>query len=311
MNTPTNTNTKRHPWLAVFLSLLMPGLGQLYCGATIKCFWIAGAMSVIGMFSLVPLALMPLIQGFQVDRKLVIFFEVLALLLYGINILDALITARRTREDYKLKDYNRWYAYLLFWLAVSGGYVFSGLYVRDNLLQAFRVPAASMYPAVWPGDQVLVAKNTYLDEDPKVGDIVVFHNPEDRRQFFIKRVVALGGDSVEIRDGEVYINDIQLKREEVPSPKVIPRQLTSEGTYFYEWNGDVKYRIFTAVNAAPEMRNFPKTVIPKYHCFVLGDNRDNSLDSRQFGPVPIVGILGEASFIYLSAQDWSRFGSIR
>jgi hypothetical protein len=63
MNTPTNTNTKRHPWLAVFLSLLMPGLGQLYCGATIKCFWIAGAMSVIGMFSLVPLALMPLIKN--------------------------------------------------------------------------------------------------------------------------------------------------------------------------------------------------------------------------------------------------------
>jgi signal peptidase I len=309
MNIPTAT--KRHPWLAVFLSLLMPGLGQLYCGATTKCFWIAGAMSVIGMFNLVPLVFMPLVFGFQVDRKLVIFFEVLALLLYGINILDALITARRTREDYKLKDYNRWYAYLLFWLAVSGGYVFSGLYVRDNLLQAFRVPSASMYPAVWPGDQLFCVKNTYLDKDPTVGEVVIFRNPENRRQFFIKRVVALGGDSVEIRDGEIYINDIQLKREEVPSPKVIPKQLTSEGTYFYEWNRDVKYRIFMTTSADPKMINFPKTVIPKDHCFVLGDNRNDSLDSRIFGAIPIVGIVGKASFIYLSAQDWSRFGSIR
>jgi len=306
MNVQTNIKNKRYPWLAVFLSLLMPGLGQLYCGAIIKGLWLAGLISVVGLLSL-----LGLVPGFQVNGKVVLLFQALSLLLYGIGIIDAFIMARRIREDYKLKDYNRWSAYVLLCLAVSGGYIFSGLYVRDSLLQPFKVPTGAMYPAIWPGDRLLAAKNAYQDNDPAVGDIVIFRNPDHRRQFFIKRVVAAGGDAVEIRQGEIYINDIKLKREEAPSPTVIPSQIKREGMCFYESNRDAKYRIFLIANGDPRMRNFPKTVIPKHHCFVLGDNRDNSFDSRHFGAIPVVGIVGKASFIYAPSQDWSRFGTMR
>src|SRR5438045_976420 len=154
MNTATNMNNKRYPWLAAFLSLIMPGLGQLYCGAIIKCLWLAGLISAIGLLGLVAV-----IPGFPVNEYLVILFLALSVLLYGFGVVDAFFTACRVREDYKLKDYNRWYAYALLCVVVSGGNLFSGLYVRDRLLQPFQVPTAAMYPAIWPGDKVLAAKN--------------------------------------------------------------------------------------------------------------------------------------------------------
>ena len=305
MNEQTNIKNKRYPWLAVFLSLLMPGLGQLYCGAIIKCLWLTGSISLVGLLSL-----LGLVPGFQVNGKAVLFFQALSLLLYGLGLIDAFITARHIREDYKLKDYNRCSAYLLLCVAVSGGYIFSSLYVRDRLLQPFKVQNAAMYPAILPGDRLLAAKNAYQDNDPEVGDIVIFRNPDNRSQFWIKRVVAAGGDAVEIREGEIYINDTKLKREEAPFPTVIPSQIERAGMYFYESNRAARYRIFLTSNGVPRGRSFPKTTIPKHHCFVLGDNRDNSFDSRYFGAIPVVGIVGKASFIYAPSQDWSRFGTM-
>ena len=305
MATKQNTNYKRYPWLACSLSLLMPGLGQLYCGAIIKCLCLSGLMTLFGMLSI--LALVP---EFQMSDKLVMVFQAFSLLVYGVGVVDAYLSARRMQGDYQRKDYNHWFAYILFYFVASGGYVSSSLFVRDNLLQAFKVPAASMYPAIWPGDHLLAAKNAYLTRNPEVGDIVIFRNPDNRRIFFLKRVVALAGDSVEIRDGDLYINDVKLKREAVASPAVAPAQVT-EGKYFEESNGNAKYEILLSANAVPGIGQFPKTVVPKNCCFVLGDNRNTSLDSRNFGAIPIVGIIGKASFIYSPAGIWSRFGAIR
>jgi len=263
-------------------------------------------MSVIGLLGI--LAMLPAIPA---SPAVVLAFLALSLMLYGIAALDAYLMARRLRDDYKPKDYNRWYAYLLLYVAVSGGYIFSGLYVRDHLLQAFIVPGSSMYPAIWPGDHLLAAKNAYLDKDPTVGDIVLFRNPDDRRQFFIKRVVALGGDSVEIRNGELYINDIKLKLDKASPPTNIPMQIPRTKIYFDESNKVAKYRICLPADDNSAMRTFPKTVVPKNCCFVLGDNRADSLDSRNFGAIPIVGIIGKARFIYVPGQDWSRFGTPR
>ena len=310
MNESTNMNTKRYPWLAVFLSLLMPGLGQLYCGAILKCLWLAGLISVAGLLSILGLEPIAQYYGIHLNGKVVIVFQVLALLLYGLGIIDAFITARRTREDYKLKDYNRLSAYVLLYLAVSGGYISSAIHVRDYLWQPFKVPSEAMYPAIWPGDRLLADKNAYQDHDPAIGDIVIFHDPDHRRQFFIKRVVAVGGDAVEIREGELYINDVKLKREEAPRPTVIPSQIKGDRKYFDESNRDAKYRIYLIGNGQTRVRSLPKTVVPQHHCFVVADNRDDSLDSRDFGAIPVASIVGKASFIYAPGQDWSRFGTV-
>jgi signal peptidase I len=305
MDTSRNTCHRRYPWVATFLSLLMPGLGQLYCGAIIKCLCVAGLISLFGLLSILALVL-----DFQLSAKLVIIFQVISLLLYGIGVVDAFLSARRIRGSYQLKDYNHWVAYILFYIAFSGGCIFSSLYFRDNLLQPFRVPSSAMFPAIWPGDRLLAAKNAYLSRNPQAGDIVIFRNPEDRRVFFLKRVVALAGDSVEIRDGDVYINDVKLKREAVAPPAVTPAQVPG-GKYLEEWNGNATYRILLSENPAPEVGQFRRTVVPKNCCFVMGDNRDASLDSRELGAIPIVGIVGKASFIYAPAGNWSRFGTLR
>ncbi|MGD0388312.1 MAG: signal peptidase I [Tepidisphaeraceae bacterium] len=313
MSTQTIASTQRRPWLAVLLSMVLPGLGQLYCGATIKCLWVSGLMSAIGILSILSIATplsashRPLIQT---SGSLLLLCLVLSLVVYGFSVIDALLTARKTREDYRLKDYNRWYAYLLFWIAVSGGYLFAALYVRETQLEAFKVPGASMYPAIWPGDRLLAAKNVYLDHDPAIGDVVIFRNPENRAQAYIKRVVAVEGDTVEIRDDDLYINGVKLRREEASAPANVAPQVKGTPAYFYEWNGNAKYQICLCADGGLGVKDFPKTIVPKHQCFVLGDNREDSMDSRVFGSIPIVGIIGKASFIYEPSEDWSRFGSM-
>lgn len=305
MNTQTRKSTKRHPWFAALLSLLMPGLGQLYCGAIVRCLWLLALTSVAGM-----LGVLALVPGVQLSGGLVVSCYALSLVVYGIGIFDAFFTARRTREDYEPKDYNRWQAYLLLVLAVSAGHIFSALYVRDNWLMPFKIPTASMYPAIWQGDQFFATRNAYRDKDPAAGDIVIFHNPEDRKIYYVKRVVALEGDRVEIRDGAVYINNVKLRREETPAPAVRPARMGGGGEYFYEFNRDAKYQVLlTAANA--RLRNLPPTTVPKHHCFVLGDNRDDSLDSRSYGAIPIASVAGKASFLYAPSENWARFGSLR
>jgi len=297
---------KRYAWFAAFLSLLMPGLGQLYCGAITKCLCLLALTNTAAMLSL--LALVPRVR---LDGTVVVLFSGFSLVIYGVGILDAFLTARRTRADYALKDYNRWYAYLLLSLAASAGNIFSVLYVRDNLLMPFRAGSDSMYPAVCKGDKVFAARNAYREKDPVVGDIVVFLNPEDRRQIFLKRVVALAGDEVEIRNGELFVNGTKLKREEAPVPTDVPKHIGGEETYFYEINGQSKYQFVVTANGNPRWRSLPSTIVPKHQCFVLGDYRDNSLDSRNFGAIPIAGIVGKVSFIYEPVGNWSRFGTIR
>ena len=247
---------------------------------------------------------------FQPIGNWLILSLALAALVYVCSVVDALFTARKTREDYRLKDYNRWYAYVLFCIAVSGGYLFAALYVRETRLEAFKVPSNSMYPAIWPGDRLLAAKNTYLDKDPALGDVVIFRNPENRVQVYIKRVVALAGDTVEIRNNELYINGTKLGREEAPAPSETIPEVEGKLTSFYECNGNARYKICLGAGGDLGAKNFPSTVVPRNQCFVLGDNRDNSQDSRIFGSIPIVGIIGKASFIYEPSRDWSRFGKI-
>jgi signal peptidase I len=306
MDIQTRKSTKRDPWFAAFLSLLLPGLGQLYCGAIIRCLWLLALTSVAGL-----LAVLALVPGVRLAGSFVVACYALSLLVYALAIFDAFFLARRTRADYELKDYNRWPAYLLLGLAVSAGNVFSAFYLRDNWVMPFKIPTASMYPALWQGDQLFADKGAYREKDPAVGDIVVFHNPDNRKEYFIKRVVALEGDRVEIRDGVVYVNDLKLGREEAPAATVSSRQMGAGGAYFYEFNRAAKYRILLTAAANSRLRNLPPTTVPKHHCFVLGDNRDNSLDSRSYGAIPIAGIVGKASFIYLPSESWARFGSMR
>jgi signal peptidase I len=279
----------------------MPGLGQLYCGAIIRGLGftvLSAGTALLGILALVP--------RLELPGAALAAIEGVSLVAYAVSIFDAFRLARRTREDYVLKDYNRWYAYVLLGFAVSGGHLFAMLFAREHLIQPFRLAAPSMYPTLWKGDQVMAARNAYMLKDPAPGDIVVFHNPDDRSQLFTKRVVAVAGDSVEIRSGHVYVNGTELERRSVPPPASTPTDI-KEGAYFDELNRGAKYRIYVS-GTDRRLRNLAPTVVPPHACFVMGDNRDESLDSRSFGAIPIIGIVGKVGYRYAPLD---RLGSVQ
>jgi signal peptidase I len=172
--------------------------------------------------------------------------------------------------------------------------------IRALFFQAFKIPSGSMIPTLLIGDHILVNKMVYGVRipftsarwpriwAPERGDVIVFVFPEDRTKDFIKRVVAVPGDTVEIKNKQVIING-----KEVPSPRA-------------RWSSTM---IFPAeVNRRD---NIKPLEVPPGKLFVMGDNRDESHDSRFWGFVPIEDVKGKALVIYYSAPQpgevwWDR-----
>jgi signal peptidase I len=175
------------------------------------------------------------------------------------------------------------------WVAVIVGALLVALVVKTFLFQAFYIPSESMEPTLEKGDRVIVNKLSYDLHDVHRGDVVVFELDKedvgpDGIKDLIKRVIGLPGDTIETRDGAVYIDDRKLEEPYLP-----------EGTK----TGDPE----SGTN--PES---PRQVVPDGTVFVLGDNRDNSADSRYAnrGPIPIDDIVGRAFILVWPPQDAAR-----
>ncbi len=149
------------------------------------------------------------------------------------------------------------------------------LVIITFVVQAFYIPSGSMEPTLQVGDRILVSKFTYRFGSIHRGDVVVFHYPLNPGKDFVKRVVALPSETVELRDGVVLINNEPIK-------ELYPTALVG---------GD---RACTS--------NYGPQKIPSDQLFVLGDNRCNSEDSRFFGFVPRGNIVGKAMFVYWPPQ---------
>jgi signal peptidase I len=178
-------------------------------------------------------------------------------------------------------------------------------FIRTFVIQAYKIPSGSMKPTLLIGDHILVSKFNYGIRlplirsslvpvgTPKRGDIVVFIYPEDRSKDFIKRLIGLPGDAIEIRDKQIILNGLPCSDSHgvyVDNP-IIP--------------GSVQPR-----------DNFGPVTVPEDSLFVMGDNRDESYDSRFWGFVPMKDVLGKALIIYWSWNHeghgvrWNRIGSI-
>ena len=181
-------------------------------------------------------------------------------------------------EDTDAKPRRRWRRTALEWLGVIGGGIAIALLVEAFLIQAFWIPSPSMEPTLDVGDRVLVNKLSYKFHDVNRGDVVVFERPPGAStgqtgeiKDLIKRVVAVGGDTVEAKEGNVYVNGEQIDEDYL-----------EPGT---------------------PTDNLPLTTIPEGQVFVMGDNRTNSEDSRIFGPIDEDAIVGRAFIRVLPITD--------
>jgi len=189
--------------------------------------------------------------------------------------------------------------------------VLLALVIRTFIVQAFKIPSGSMLPTLQIGDHILVSKFIYGVKmpftgatlipisNPKANDIVVFQFPKNPELDYIKRVIAVGGDKVEIRDKKIFIND---------KP-------------FEDLHGVFKDPLIHPANFDPR-DNFGPTKVPEGKIFAMGDNRDNSFDGRFWGFVDLKAVRGKAWVIYwswdvqqplfsldrLQSIRWSRLG---
>ena len=159
------------------------------------------------------------------------------------------------------------------------------LIIRTFVVQAFKIPSGSMIPTFNIGDRIFVnkfiygAKIPFTDirlpalREPKRGDIIVFISPEDGKKDFVKRLIAVEGQTVEIRDGKIYIDG-----------KLVEEPASVRSVYYYNAGDYGKERTFVKV--------------PKDSYFALGDNSASSRDSRYWGFVPKKNLLGKVIFIY-------------
>jgi signal peptidase I len=173
------------------------------------------------------------------------------------------------------------------------------LLIRTFVAQAYNIPSGSMKPTLLVGDFILVNKLVYRFSEPQRGDIVVFKYPIDPNINFIKRIIALPGEEVEVRNNQVFINGKPLplievgRGEENGVRKVIYEEVLPEG---------IKYKVQFYEDFPFSKRDFGPVVVPPNHYFVMGDNRDNSEDSRYWGFLPRENIVGKAFVIYFSGD---------
>lgn len=219
--------------------------------------------------------------------------------------------------------------------------------IRSFVIEAFKIPSGSMIPTLVIGDHIFVNKFTYglripltkkrivTFRQPERGEPIVFIYPVDESKDFIKRVIGIPGDTVKIQGDAVYVNEVLIPRDVIeimPDDRGKPTklQILSEAVamemkakalpvfpewdrfdYYVERGGENSYLVQFDERLSYYDREFE---IPKDHLFVMGDNRDNSADSREWGLVPMENVKGKAMFVWLSLDyekkriRWRRFG---
>jgi signal peptidase I len=286
-------NKPRKWWLAAILTLCSPGLGHIYNGQGRT-----GIIILVLSNYIMPFLLLPCITRYLNTLSLPFLYAVVAvaMLLYLVVIADAIRVAHRLKFEYQPRKYNKWYVYVgiiavitVVSLAVPS-LNFDGDRIRSNYMQAYKIPSGSMEPTLLVGDRILVDRRVSA-RTPTRGTIIIFEYPEDPTKDFVKRVEAVGGDTVEVRNKELYVN----------------KKLVTEAY--------VAHLETNIIPAGENPRdNFGPVTVPKDACFVMGDNRDRAYDSRFWGFVDKPRIKGTVGQIYwswdrkASAVRWGRIG---
>ncbi len=205
--------------------------------------------------------------------------------------------------------------------------IFIALLIRSFIFEPFNIPSGSMKPNLLVGDFIFVSKYSYgfskhslpfsiplipgkiFSNTPERGDVVVFKTPENNRTDYIKRVIGLPGDKIEIKNGIIFINGSEILRKKLndfidTDNKTSNKRVRMYNEYFFK--KEIKILDITDNGIADNTQLFN---VPDNHFFVMGDNRDNSQDSRfisTVGFIPYENLVGKAQFIFFSLEN-ARF----
>ena len=258
-----------------------------------------------------------------------LFLLILLVVTGGVWALDLALLRNRRAHDAKQPW---WVEYSISFFPV----ILIVFLLRSFLVEPFKIPSSSMVPTLLVGDFILVNKYTYGIRLPVVnrkivelgrpdrGDVMVFRFPEDPSLDYIKRVIGVPGDRVEYRNKRLSINGKPVPLRQVDD--YLSKERMQFSRRYIETVNGVGHDILLDDDAPAALmpaRAFPHAgncnynssglacTVPPGHYFVMGDNRDNSSDSRVWGFVPDENIVGKAFFIWLNLNELGRFGSFR
>jgi signal peptidase I len=291
----------RNPWIAAFFSFALPGLGQFYNGDLNKALWLFLGFLLIGVPG-VTIAALYVPALLMLPLALVSALATLGV--WGVAIADAWRVAAR-RQVYTRREWQVSGLYAVLFLAGTLALVLAADTMRQQMVQTFRIPTAAMEPGILRGDMVFADKryNCPGCAAPVArGDIGIFVYPNDRAQYYIKRVIGLPGDQVSITSHGVTVNGRPLSRSEaVDGDHIVVTEQAGQHSWRVQWANTGETREFALK-------------VPPGQIFVLGDNRDANTDSRQFGTVPLADLVGKARQVWFSSGGggvrWRRLGKV-
>jgi signal peptidase I len=311
----TQTTLTRKPWLAALMSLVLPGFGQLYNGNINKALWLfmGFAFVSIPLWSLLALYLP---DSFLVSALVACTLTCIGLWLYGVK--DAWKVATRM-SGVATQPWQVSGLYLAT-LVLCGAFALPMIYsyVRAHWVEPYRIPTSSMYPGILQGD-FLMADKRYncpgCKHAVKRGDVAIFVYPNDRTLHYIKRIVGLPGDKVQLKGQELFLNGQSLKRSEriVEGGKSLGADdRLRTGVEITEHIEGREWRVFWA--KGDKLTSDFELIVPPGHVMVLGDQRTLSADSRVFGTVPLQDVVGRARQLWFSYGEggvrWERLGLV-
>lgn len=293
----------RNPLMAALMSMILPGFGQLYNGTVNRGLLVFIAFTLCS----IPLVIwVALYLPTAMTLPLTILTVLISVTIWIYGVIDAWKTAKKSQQ-YTLKEWQIPGVYLTVFLGAMLFFL-PGItsYLRTHQLESFHIPSASMEPSVLKGD-VLFATKSYncpnCLKHVKHGDVAIFVYPNNRTQYYIKRIIGLPGDQIRIQNQQVFVNGESLMRgkaEVVDGHNLLTEQ-TKTTEYQVQWASDDDNQI-------------DAFIVPNGEVFVMGDNRSATRDSRTFGTVPLRDVVGKASQIWLSRGQsgfrWDRFGMV-
>jgi signal peptidase I len=294
---------KRHPAVAALLSLLLMGLGQLYNGQLRRAV-------VFFTLDILVAVLVATNSTFLLSFHGVMIIYFAGLIFVGIRlfaVIDAFIGARKIGA-LELQRYNRWYVYAS--VIFAAGII---QIVFENPVKTYSIPSGSSQPTLLVGDYVVANKTAYHDQAPERGDVVVFMHPKDNQTEYIKRIVGLPGDNIQVLGGILQIDGKPVGRKKLGDVKCqsyggYDRQAVE---YAETLPNGVEHRIWETSDENM-LDNTPVYQVPPGHYFMMGDNRDRSADSRvsAMGFVPAVNLVSRVDVLWFSQNGTASWWQI-